>query len=98
MAIQLCAVGESVAADLAGKALLVLLVPVLDVLLEGSKPLVATVAVRAGQQLGEVIWRPECEICPKPRDQNIMPETLVLACSMFVYFEMGKNLYIKEDF
>lgn len=67
MAIQLRAVGESVAAELAGKALLVLLMPVLDVLLEGGQSLVAPVAVWAGQQLGKVIWRPECQICTKRR-------------------------------
>lgn len=64
MAVQLCAVGESVIALLAREALFVLLMPVLDVLLESGQPLVAAVAVGAGQQLGEVIWRPECQICP----------------------------------
>lgn len=63
MAIQLRAVGKSVAAELAGEGLLVLLVSVLDVLLEGGQPLVAAVAVGAGQQLGKVIWRPECQVC-----------------------------------
>lgn len=71
MAIQLRAVGESVAAELAGEALLVLLMPVLDVLLEGSQPLVATVAVRAGQELGKVIWCPECQICTKIEERKI---------------------------
>lgn len=62
MAFQLCAVGKCFAAQGAWKALLVLLMAVLDVLLEGRQPLVATVTVRAGQQLGKVVWRPGCQV------------------------------------
>lgn len=51
--LQLSAVCEAVAALGAVEALLGLLVPVLDVLLQGAVTLVATCAVRAGEQLGE---------------------------------------------
>ena len=57
VALQLCAVREGVGAQRAWDALLVLLVAVLDVLLQGRQPLVAPVAVRAGQELGEVVRR-----------------------------------------
>ena len=67
MAFQLRAVGEGVAAERAGEALLVLLVPVLDVLLEGGQPFVAPVTVGAGQQLGKVIWCPQRQIWTKAR-------------------------------
>lgn len=53
--LQLRAVAEGVAAQRAGEALLVPLVPILDVLLQRRQPLVAAVAVRTGEQLGKVI-------------------------------------------
>lgn len=55
MPLQLSAVCEAVAALGAVEALFGLLVPVLDVLLQGAVTLVATRAVRAGEQLGERI-------------------------------------------
>lgn len=88
MAIQLCTVGESVAAELAGEALLVLLMPILDVLLEGGQPLVAAVAVGASQQLGKVIWRPECQICPKMRGKQ---DQQTLSLVIFAYFGLSKE-------
>lgn len=62
VALQLGAVGEGVVAERAGKVLLVLLMAVLDVLLERRQPLVAPVAVGAGQQLGEGIWRSRWQV------------------------------------
>lgn len=56
MPLQLSAVCEAVAALGAVEALLGLLVPVLDVLLQGAVTLVATCAVRAGEQLRERVW------------------------------------------
>lgn len=56
MSLQLSAISEGVVAQGTGEVLLVLLVPVLDVLLQGSQALVAPVAVGAGQQLGKGIW------------------------------------------
>lgn len=50
---QLSAVSEAVAALRAAEALLGLLVPVLDVLLQRAVALVAARAVRAGEQLRE---------------------------------------------
>lgn len=55
MPVQLSAVREAVAALGAVEALLGLLVSVLDVLLQGAVALVATSAVRAGEQLREGI-------------------------------------------
>lgn len=51
--LQLSAVCEAVAALRAAEALFGLLVPVLDVLLQGAVTLVATCAVWAGEQLRE---------------------------------------------
>lgn len=65
MPLQLSAVGERVVAQGAGKVLLVLLMAVLDVLLERSQTLVAPVAVGAGQQLGEGIWRSRWQVCKR---------------------------------
>jgi len=62
VALQLRAVGEGVVAQRAGEVLLVLLVAVLDVLLQRRQPLVAAVAVGAGQQLGEGIWRSRWQV------------------------------------
>lgn len=62
VALQLGAVGEGVVAERAGKVLLVLLMAVLDVLLERRQPLVAPVAVGAGQQLGKGIWRSRWQV------------------------------------
>lgn len=50
---QLSAVGKAVAALRAAEALFGLLVPVLDVFLQRAVTLVATRAVRAGEQLRE---------------------------------------------
>lgn len=55
MPFQLSAVSEAVAALWAAEALFSLLVPVLDVLLQRAVTLVATRAVRAGEQLRERI-------------------------------------------
>lgn len=55
MTLQLSAVCEAVAALWAAEALLCLLMPVLDVLLQGAVALVAPRAVRACEQLGERI-------------------------------------------
>lgn len=63
VALELRAVGEGVAAEGAGEVLLVLLMAVLDVLLQRSQALVAPVAVGAGQQLGEGIWRSRWQVC-----------------------------------
>lgn len=62
VALQLGAVGEGVVAERAGEVLLILLMAVLDVLLERRQPLVASVAVGAGQQLGEGIWRSRWQV------------------------------------
>lgn len=63
MALQLSAVGKRVVAQGAGEVLLVLLMAVLDVLLQRCQTLVAPVAVGAGQQLGEGIWRSRWQVC-----------------------------------
>lgn len=55
MTLQLSTVVKGIAAERAGEALLLLLVPVFDVLLQRGHPFVTTVAVRTGKQLGEVI-------------------------------------------
>lgn len=65
VSLQLGAVGEGVAALGAVEAVLGLLVPVLDVFLEGAVPLVATCAVRAGQQLGEGVGRSCTDTAPE---------------------------------
>lgn len=62
VALQLGAVGEGVVAERAGEVLLILLMAVLDVLLERRQPLVAPVAIGAGQQLGEGIWRSRWQV------------------------------------
>lgn len=62
VALQLGAVGEGVVAERAGKVFIVFLMAVLDVLLERRKPLVAPVAVGAGQQLGKGIWRSRWQV------------------------------------
>lgn len=67
MALQLSAVGERVVAQGAGEVLLVLLMAVLDVLLQRCQTLVAPVAVGAGQQLGEGIWRSRWQVCAGER-------------------------------
>lgn len=63
MTLQLSAVAEGVGAERTGDALLVLLVSVLDVLLQGRQPLVAAVAVRTGEELGEVVRCAGCQVC-----------------------------------
>lgn len=56
--LQLSPVRKAVATLLAAEALLRLLVPVLDVLLQRAVALVAACAVRAGEQLGEGVRSP----------------------------------------
>lgn len=63
MSLKLSAVSERVVAQGAGEVLLVLLMAVLDVLLQRCQTLVAPVAVGAGQQLGEGIWRSRWQVC-----------------------------------
>lgn len=63
--LQLRAVAEGVGAHRAGEALLVLLMAILDVFLQRRKPLVATVAVRAGEQLGEVVRCAGQQVCSR---------------------------------
>lgn len=53
--LQLCAAGEDLAAERAAEALLVLLMTILDVFFQRRHTFVAAVAVRTGEQLGEVI-------------------------------------------
>lgn len=57
VALQLRAAAKGIGAQRAGKALLILLVAILDVFLQRRQPLVATLAVRAGEQLGKVVRR-----------------------------------------
>lgn len=63
MPLKLSAVSKRVVAQGAGEVLLVLLMAVLDVLLQRCQTLVAPVAVGAGQQLGEGIWRSRWQVC-----------------------------------
>lgn len=63
MPLKLSAVSKRVVAQRAGEVLLVLLMAVLDVLLQRCQTLVAPVAVGAGQQLGEGIWRSRWQVC-----------------------------------
>lgn len=55
VALQLRAAPQGLAAERAAEALVRLLVPVLDVLLQRRQPLVSAVTVGAGEQLGEVV-------------------------------------------
>ncbi len=63
MPLKLSAVSKRIVAQGAGEVLLVLLMAVLDVLLQRCQTLVAPVAVGAGQQLGEGIWRSRWQVC-----------------------------------
>ena len=80
VALQLRAVREGVGAQRARDALLVLLVAVLDVLLEGGQPLVAPVAVGAGQQLREGVRCAGREVCGAGTKGNTSREASGLAC------------------
>lgn len=60
--VQLSTVAEILGAQRAGVALLVLLVTVLDVFLQRRQALVAAVAVRTREQLGEVVLRVGCQV------------------------------------
>lgn len=55
--LQLCAAAKGIGAQRAGEALLILLVAILDVFFQRRQPLVAALAVRAGEQLGKVVRR-----------------------------------------
>lgn len=61
--IQLSAVAEGFGAQRAGEALLVPLVAILDVFLQRRQALVAAVAVRTREQLGEVVRRARRQVC-----------------------------------
>lgn len=65
MPLKLSAVSKRVVAQGAGKVLLILLMAVLDVLLQRCQTLVAPIAVGAGQQLGEGIWRSRWQVCTR---------------------------------
>lgn len=74
MAVQLCAIGKSITAKWAWECFLVFLMPVFDVLFERGQPLIASITVRAGQQLGKVIWCSQCLIWMNKRRCNIEHE------------------------
>ncbi|TNN28180.1 hypothetical protein EYF80_061674 [Liparis tanakae] len=61
--LQLGVVAEAVAAQRAADALLVPLVPVLDVLLQGRQALVAALAVRTREHLGEGVGGAGRQVC-----------------------------------
>lgn len=61
--LQLSAVVEGIAAERAGEALLLLLMPIFDVFLQRGNPFVTAVAVRTGKQLGEVIRCVVQQVC-----------------------------------
>lgn len=67
--LQLRAVAEGVGAQRTGEALLVLLVAVFDVFLQRRQTLVAAVAVRTGEQLGEVIRCAGKQVCSRRQRQ-----------------------------
>lgn len=70
MSLQLSAVSKGVVAKRAGEVLFVLLVPVLDVLLQGSQALITAVAVGAGQQLGKSIWSSRWQVCGEEKERE----------------------------
>lgn len=53
--LQLRAAAKGIAAQQAAEALLILLMAILDVFFQRRQPLVTALAVRAGEQLGEVV-------------------------------------------
>lgn len=57
MTLELGSICEGVAAQGAAEVVLVLLMAVLDVFLQRREALVASVTIRAGEQLGKSIWR-----------------------------------------
>lgn len=54
---------EGVGTQLAGEALLVVLVAIFDVFLQRCQAFVAAVAVRTGEQLGEVVRCARQQVC-----------------------------------
>lgn len=74
--LQLGAVRERVVAQGAGEVFLVLLMAVLDVLLQRCQALVASVAVGAGQQLGESIWRSRWQVCKEWKGAEKVSESM----------------------
>lgn len=57
VSVQLCAVGESVAAQRTAKVVLALLVSVFNVFLQRGVTLVTARAVRTGEELRKRVWR-----------------------------------------
>lgn len=68
--LQLCAVAEGVGTQWTAEALLVLLVSVFDVFLQRRQTLVAAVAVRTREQLGEVVWSTGQQVCGRGQRSN----------------------------
>ncbi len=96
VALQLCAVAEGVSTQRAAKALLILLMAIFDVFLQRRQALVATVTVRTGEQLGEVIRCARQQICSQ-RGQRSEGQWItgsnIDVCSQFIH--MNNNPKVK---
>lgn len=75
--LQLRAAAEGLAAERAADALLVLLVPILDVFLQRRQAFVAAVAVRTGEQLGEVVRCVTLQLCTQSKTDAILSSSLI---------------------
>ena len=81
--LQLRAVAEGVGTQRAAEALLVLLVAIFDVFLQRRQALVAAVAVRTGEQLGEVVRCAGQQVCRerrRRRGQRSVQQEVDLSC------------------
>lgn len=92
MALQLGAAGEDVAAKRAAEALLVLLVTILDVFLQRRHTFVAAVAVRTGEQLGEVVRCVVLQFFMQQSEQTTSFGSLIYSGNVPVSNAGGSNL------
>lgn len=74
--LQLRAAAQGVAAERAAEALLVLLVPILDVFLQRRQAFVAALTVRTGEQLGEVVRCVTLQLCTQSKTDAVLSSTL----------------------
>lgn len=80
--LQLRAAAQGLTAERAGQALLVLLVPILDVFLQRRQALVAALTVRTGEQLGKVVRRVTLQLCTQSKTEAILSSpSLPPSCS-----------------
>lgn len=74
--LQLCAAAEGLTAERAAEALLVLLMSILDVFLQRRQAFVAAVAIRTGEQLGEVVRCVTPQLCTQSKTDAILSSSL----------------------